>query len=124
MPSSENSPLNRSVYADVLSVMQGSISTPKEVVSFKNPNEPVHAIVQLVQEGSGLIGLEDVEDNKEWSGLFNHILLTARVASYLGRELQKIGEHVDVHLLKAAILSSHSGRRKWDESNWYKKCSP
>ncbi len=124
MSSAENQPLTRSIYGDVLKVMQGSVTSPEEVISFKNPNEPVHATVQLVQEGSGLIGLENVEDNKEWSGLFNHVLLTARVASHLGRELQKVGEHVDINLLKAAILSSHSGRRMWDESNWYKDAVP
>ncbi len=124
MSSAERPPHDRSIFGDVLRVMQGSVSDPEEVASYKNPNEPTPTTVRLVQEGSGLIGLENVEDNKEWSGLFNHVLLTARVASYLGRELQKAGVPVDVNLLKAAILSSHSGRRMWDESNWYKEAVP
>lgn len=124
MPLPENPPMGRQVIGDALHVMQGTVSEPQKVISHKYPNKPVEVSVRLVQVGSGLIGLETTEDSMEWSGLFNHILRTARVASYLGQELIKAGEPVDINLLKAAILSSHGGRRIWDESNWYRDVVP
>lgn len=62
-----------------------------------------------------MVGIEDDSENQTWSGIFNHVLKTARLATYLAQKLKERGENVDPNLIKAVILASHSGRRTWDE---------
>lgn len=66
-----------------------------------------------------MAGLKEREDNKEWSGIFNHLVKTARVATFLAQELRKKGENVSQNLILNTVLISHAGRRQWDEANWY-----
>ncbi len=102
-----------------LNVLKGTISEPVITTSHKPVTMGQEVSVRLVQEGSGMAGLEDREDNKEWAGIFNHILKTARVATFLGKELQRQGKEVDPNIILNTVLASHSGRRQWDEATWY-----
>lgn len=103
----------------ILTVLKGQISEPTTTISYKPATSGQEVTVRLVQEGSGMAGLEAWEDNKEWGGLFNHIFKTDRVATFLGQELQRQGEDVDPRLILNPITVSHSGRRLYDEATWY-----
>ena len=103
----------------ILSALRGKVSEPKKVISHKPAFEGQEITVRTVEEGAGMVGLEDREDNKEWSGIFNHIVTTARVATFLAERLKEKGEAVDPTLVLNTILVSHCGRRQWDEAHWY-----
>jgi hypothetical protein len=102
-----------------LSALKGTVSEPITTISHKPATTGEEVQVRLVESGAGMVGLENREDNKEWSGIFNHIVKTARVATFLAEELKKTGVQVDPSLVLNTILVSHAGRRQWDESNWY-----
>jgi hypothetical protein len=102
-----------------LEVLKGSISEPIETVSHKPDSEGQIIKVPLVKKGSGMIGLKDAADNQEWAGIFNHVLMTARVATFLGEQLREKGEAIDPDCILNTILVSHAGRRQFDEATWY-----
>jgi hypothetical protein len=102
-----------------LEALEGEISIPVETVSQKPGHIGEKVQVSLVKEGAGMAGLKEAEDNKEWSGIFNHLVKTARVATFLAQELQKKEENVNPNLILNTVLISHAGRRQWDEANWY-----
>jgi hypothetical protein len=102
-----------------LSALKGTVSEPITTISHKPGKEGQTVQVRLAEKGAGMIGLENQEDNKEWSGIFNHIVKTARLATFLAEELNKTGVEVNPDLVLNSILVSHAGRRQWDESNWY-----
>ncbi len=106
-------------HATILEVLKGYVSEPIETVSNKPDSEGQIVKVSLVEEGSGMIGLENAIDNQEWAGIFNHILKTARVATFLGEQLYEKGETVDPDCILNTILVSHAGRRQYDEATWY-----
>lgn len=103
----------------ILEALRGKISKPRRVISRKAGIQGQEITVRLVEEGAGMAGLEDTEDNKEWAGIFNHLVKTARIATFLAQELKKTGENVDARLVLNSVLISHAGRRQWDEANWY-----
>lgn len=102
-----------------LEALEGKVSEPVKVISHKPGSEGKEVTVRLVQEGAGMAGLKEREDSKEWSGIFNHLVKTARVATFLAQELRKNGEVVNPSLILNTVLISHAGRRQWDEANWY-----
>lgn len=102
-----------------LEALEGEVSEPVITISHKPGSEGKDVTVRLVKEGAGMAGLKEAEDNKEWAGIFNHLVKTARVATFLGQELQKKGENVNPNLILNTVLISHAGRRQWDEANWY-----
>ena len=106
-------------HATTLEVLKGSIAEPIETVSNKPDLKGRVIKVFLVEKGSGMVGLEDAADNQEWAGIFNHILTTARVATFLGEQLREQGEVVDPDCILNTILVSHAGRRQYDEATWY-----
>lgn len=108
----------------VLDVLKGSISEPIETVSNKPGSKGQVMKVRLVKQGSGMVGLKDGVDNQEWAGIFNHILITARVATFLGKQLREKGETVDLDYILNTILVSHAGRRQYDEATWYPSVVP
>lgn len=103
---------------DILEVLKGKTErvVPQEI---KKPDVSLSDEISLVREGSGMIGLREVHENKEWSGIFNHVVKTARVATYLAERLKSLGVEVDPKETLNSILVSHSGRRQWDEARWY-----
>lgn len=105
----------------ILETLKGKVSEPVQTESEKPITKGQVVSVRLVQEGSGMIGLKDAQDNKEWAGIFNHFVTTARVATFLAEKLGRSGENVDPNIVLNTILVSHSGRRQWDEANWYPK---
>ena len=111
-------------HATTLEVLKGSVSKPIETVSNKPDSKGQIVKVSLVKEGSGIIGLENAADNQEWAGIFNHILKTARVATFLGEQLREKGETVDPDCILNTILVSHAGRRQYDEATWYPSVVP
>ena len=104
---------------EVLKVLKGKISEPVETLSKKPGQEDKIVSPRLVKEGSGMVGLKNLEDNKEWSGILNHVLRTARLSSFLAGLLKEKGVDVDQKMVLNTVLVSHSGRRQWDESRWY-----
>lgn len=105
--------------AKTLTVLKGKVKEPQKVISRKRGPEGKKVSVSLVKEGAGMVGLEDAADNQEWSGIFNHFMKVARVATFLGKKLKEKGEQVNLDLLLNTILVSHCGRRQWDEARWY-----
>ncbi len=103
----------------VLETLRGEISEPKTTFSNQPATRGKKVTVRTVLEGVGMAGLKDRDDNKEWSGIFNHIITTARVATYLSQKLARSGVNVDPQLVLDAVLVSHAGRRQWDEACWY-----
>lgn len=103
----------------VIEALKGRVSEPKEVISYKHGSRGEKVKVSLVEEGAGMVGLKDREDNREWAGIFNHLVKTGRVATFLAKELQKTGVDIDPRVVLNAILVSHAGRRQWDEACWY-----
>jgi hypothetical protein len=105
---------------DIMRVLKGKTEkvVPAEI---KKPDTNVSDDISLVREGSGMVGLKEIHENKEWSGIFNHVIKTARVATYLAERLKGLGVDVDPKQVLNSILVSHSGRRQWDEARWYPK---
>ena len=111
-------------HATPLEVLKGSVSEPIETISNKPDSRGQTVRVSLVKNGSGIVGLEDAADNQEWAGIFNHILKTARVATFLGEQLREKGEAVVADCILNTILVSHAGRRQYDEATWYPSVVP
>lgn len=103
----------------VIEALKGRVSEAKKVISHKHGSRGKKVEVRLVEEGAGMVGLKDREDNKEWAGIFNHIVKTAGASLKLGRLLQLQGLDVDPRLLLNTVMVSHSGRRQYDEAQWY-----
>lgn len=105
--------------SEILKLLKGNVSDHVVTTSQKPGENGETKTIKYVQEGAGIVGIKDVEEMKEYEGLLNHILKTARVAVFLGNELKKRGENVDVDLLLNAVLISHAGRRQYNEAVWY-----
>lgn len=104
---------------EILQVLKGTTSEPIETVSQKPGQEGNAITLKLAKEGSAMVGLKNMEDNKEWAGMFNHVLRTSRLSSFLAQGLREKGIDVDPKIVLNTVLVSHSGRRQWDESRWY-----
>ncbi len=93
--------------------------------------------VYLLTEGSGMFGLKKPEDAMRWSGIFNHIMGTARQVRFLSELLRNLSEEqkqqfaekgfnhtsfdeIDPEILQDFMFISHAGRRQMDEYNWHK----
>ena len=70
----------------VIDVLRGEISGPIQTISRKPGSEGKLMEVRLARSGPGLFGLDDWQDNKEWSGITNHVLLSARYAVYFAKK--------------------------------------
>lgn len=105
--------------SEIVDVLKGEISKPWVTVSQKIGGQEVE--VCIVEKGPGMIDLDNWKDNKEWSGIFNHVLLCARYSSYFALELSKRGYNIDPQIDLDGMLVSHAGRRQSDEANWYPK---
>ena len=105
--------------ADILEALKGKVSEPLEVVSNKPGFAEQTVRVRLVEEGSGMVGLSDWRDNREWAGIFNHINKVAGGARTLLNLLKLNGHNVDPILGEHTVLVSHNARRQTDEATWY-----
>lgn len=103
----------------VIEALKGRVSEPKEVISHKPESQGKKVKVRLVEDGAGMVGLKDREDNREWAGIFNHYVKTAGASLQLGKLLKLNGQEVDLQLLLNTVMLSHSGRRQYDEATWY-----
>lgn len=104
--------------SNVIEALRGEVSGPKEVISNK-PGSPGKRTVRVAEKGPAMIGLKNLEDNREWAGIFNHYVKTAGASLELGILLQLQGLDVDPRLLLNTVMISHSGRRQYDEATWY-----
>lgn len=102
----------------------------------EGPNKGKSVDAHILIEGSGMFNLTNPEDAKEWKGIFNHIVGSARII-YQGIEvfkslspeqrLQFVNSGFDFTVLDAFtpelgalyMLTNHAGRRRMDEHNWY-----
>ena len=96
----------------VLAVLKGIISDPITTRSYKpGPTEVKMVKVRLVTNGIGISGLTDWRDNKEWSGINNHDLLTTRYYAYFSQAMYEKGHNTN----------PQRGRRCNAYISWWKK---
>lgn len=105
----------------IVDALRGKISEPIQTTSYKPGSEGQLVTVRLALEGPCMFGLTDPEDNKEWYGIFNHSVLSARYATYFAQKAFSAGVSVDPQLVLDGMIVSHPGRRQWDEALWYPK---
>lgn len=103
----------------VIDALKGKISAPIQTMSHKPGFEGKQVEVRVVREGPGLFGLTDWQDNKEWSGITNHVLLSARYAVYFAQKMRDAGYEAHPQGILNGMIVSHPGRRQWDEAGWY-----
>src|SRR3989344_5611307 len=103
----------------VVDALRGEISEPIQTISHKPDHGAQLVKVRIAKEGPGLFGLTDWEDNKEWSGITNHVLLSARYAVYFAQKMRDAGFETNPQRILNGMIVSHPGRRQWDEAGWY-----
>lgn len=103
----------------IVDVLRGVISEPIKV----GPDEDDET-VNLALEGPGMFGLTNWEDNKTWSGIFNHCVLSARYALRYAEGIVQAGYPVNPQLILDGMIVSHPGRRQWDEAGLYPQLIP
>lgn len=103
----------------VVDALRGTVSLIpfKRKIPGQEEKQPMSAI--LAVEGPGMIGLVDWKDNRTWSGIFNHSVLSARYSVYLAEQLAKKGFTVNPQRVLDGMIVSHSGRRQWEEAGKY-----
>ena len=113
--------INHELYPDpsVVDALIGTISEPIQTISHKPGSEGQVVTVRLAKEGPGMFGLTDWKGNKEWSGIFNHCLLTARYSLHFAQMMTQSGYDVNPQRILDGMIVSHAGRRQWDEAAWY-----
>lgn len=103
----------------VVDALRGAVSDPLQTISHRPGSEGQLVTVRLAQEGPCMFGLTDWQDNKEWSGIFNHSIITARYSVHLAQALQERGYETNPQRILDSMVVSHAGRRQWDEAGWY-----
>lgn len=103
----------------VVDALRGVISIPKLTTSRKPGQEGQTVEVRLALEGPGMFGLTDWKDNRDWAGIFNHSVLSARFSLYFAAELTKRGHKVNSQQILDGMIVSHAGRRQWEEAKFY-----
>lgn len=103
----------------VVDALRGEISEPIRTISQKPGSEGTTVEVRLAKDGPGLFGLSDWRDNKEWSGIMNHTILSARYSIYFAQRMAEAGYEADPQRILNGMIVSHTGRRQWDEAGWY-----
>lgn len=103
----------------VVDALRGVISDPISTTSYKQGQEGQTIEVRLALEGPGMFGLTDWKDNREWSGIFNHSILSARYSLYFAKQLAERGYDINPQTILDGMIVSHSGRRQWDEAGRY-----
>lgn len=109
---------------DVVNALRGTISEPLQTISRKPGSNDQVVTVRIALEGPGMFGLTDWEDNKEWSGIFNHCILSARYATYFAEGTAQAGYSVSPQVILDGMIISHPGRRQWEEAIWYPGIAP
>ncbi len=117
----QEQPISHDLYPDprVVDALRGIISEPIQTISHKPGSEGQLTTVRLAKEGPGMFGLTDWQDNKEWSGIFNHIVLSARYSIHLAQLMAQAGYETNPQRILNGMIVSHAGRRQWDEAGWY-----
>lgn len=105
--------------SEVLEALKGQISEPLTTISNKPGKVGEEVSVRVVKEGPGMVGLCDFYDNREWAGILNHVLLSARYATYFSKKLCEAGFESNPRRVLNGMLVSRPGRRQWDEAGWY-----
>lgn len=105
---------------EVIDALRGRISNPIQTISGKPGRDYDNFVtVRLAEDGPGMFGLTDMSDNKEWSGITNHYLLTARYATHIALQLSNLGYAINPQRVLEGLIASHPGRRQSDEAHWY-----
>lgn len=108
----------------VVEALKGTVSEPRETFSRKPGHEGKKVTVRIALDGPAMFGLTSLEDSREWAGIFNHELLTARYATHIATRLAKKECAVSPQCILDAMIISHAGRRQWDEASWYPDIAP
>ena len=103
----------------VVDALRGEISEPIQTISHKPGQEGKRVEIRLVKEGAGHFGLTDWQDNKEWAGIFNHVLISTRYSVHLAQKMAQASQVVNPQKILNGMIVSHAGRRQWDEAGWY-----
>lgn len=104
---------------NIVDVLRGTISEPIQTISRKPGSDGRLVTVRIALEGPGMFGLTDWQDSKEWSGILNHCILSARYATYFAQRMVQAGHEVNPQVVLDGMIISHPGRRQWDEAGWY-----
>lgn len=111
-----------SISPEAIDALRGRVSDPTTTTSYKpGPDYNKTVTVRLGIEGPAMYGLTDWKDNKEWSGITNHVLLSARYAVYFAQQMAQAGHSVNPQRVLDGMIVSHAGRRISDEAGWYYK---
>lgn len=108
----------------VVEALKGTVSESIKTISQKPGQKGKEVVVRIVKDGPGLFGLTGMEDNKEWSGIFNHTILSARYSVYFAEKMLKADYETHPQTILDAMIVSHAGRRVWDEASWYPQAVP
>lgn len=103
----------------VVDALRGEISDPIHTISHKPGFEDKLVVVRLARSGPCMFGLTDWEDNKEWAGIFNHVLLSVRYSIHFAQRMAQVGYETNPQRILNGMIVSHAGRRQWDEAHWY-----
>lgn len=109
---------------EAIDALKGTISEPLETISNKPGLEGQVVRVRIALEGAGLYDLKDWRDGREWSGITNHVLLSARFSTAVACLMDREGQNVYPQRVLDGMVVSHAGRRRWDEANWYPNIVP
>lgn len=122
--SEQQAPGELRITLSVIDALRGEISEPVRTVSHKPGSEGEIVEVRLARNGPGLFGLTDWRDNREWAGITNHGIMSARYAVYFAQKLAEAGHDVNPQRILDGMIISHPGRRQWDEAIWYPEAVP
>lgn len=103
----------------VVDALRGEISGPIQTISHRPGSKGKSVEVRLVTDGPGMFGLSDWQDNREWSGITNHVFLSARYATHFAEQMRQAGYETNPGRILNGMIVSHAGRRQWDEAEWY-----
>lgn len=101
--------------AATLRVLRGKFSEP---INTFFP-DGIYRTIRIVRSGSGMLGLKEHYDSRDWAGIFRHCMFTARVATFLSEKFKEAGYPVNPGTVTQAHIVSHPKRRVWDEARWY-----
>lgn len=72
-----------------VNTLRGIVSEPLRTISHKpGITEGKLVTVRLALEGPAMFGLTDWTDSKEWAGIFNHTILSARYAVHFAQQME------------------------------------
>lgn len=109
----------------IVDALRGKISEPTETISHKPGSQGEIVRVRIALEGPGMFGLTDMEDNKTWSGMFNHQVKSGVLGAHLSTIMAQAGHDTSPsRIANTMAVVSHAGRRQWEEARDFPDMAP